>query len=217
MLCDGMTHIHGMTEWRTSHMDTPMESWFLSVWRSCFHASMGWTVPTNYVFQRTSCADSLFRPSKFKSWLTHSPQVLLPLPLLFTPITSNSLQEDTQSSFLLRFKCLYHFSCPCVCTILGIPQKSKWRRNVTKFLFKLQIGPFYKIAEIKHFISNGLATDGVQSLNFDGDLPEIPVYNLIQICVGGTHRGPPKDRQLSWKIYDSKYARNGLLGGEIIK
>ena len=50
---------------------------------------------------------------------------------------------------------------------------------------------------MKHFISNGLATDGVQSLNFDGDLPEIPVYNLIQICVGGTHRGPLKDRQLS--------------------
>ena len=35
--------------------------------------------------------------------------VLLPLPLLFTPITSNSLQEDTQ--FLLRFEyniCIYN-------------------------------------------------------------------------------------------------------------
>ena len=122
-----------------------------------------------------SCADTLFRPSKFKSWLTQSPQVLLPLPLLFTPITSNSLQEDTQSSFLLRVKCPYHLSCPCVCTILGIPQKSKWRRNVTEFLHKLQIGPFYKIAELEHFISNGLATDSVQSLNFDGELPKIPV------------------------------------------
>ena len=35
------------------------------------------------------------------------------------------------------------------------------------------------------------------SSNFDGDLPEIPVWNFIQICVGGTHRGPLKGRQLS--------------------
>ena len=42
-----------------------------------------------------------------------------------------------------------------------------------------------------------MATDGVQSLNFDGKLPEITVWNFIQICVGGTHRGPLKGRQLS--------------------
>ena len=32
-------------------------------------------------------------------WVTNRSHVLLPLPLLFTPITSNSLQEDTHSSF----------------------------------------------------------------------------------------------------------------------
>ena len=57
--------------------------------------------------------------------------------------------------------------------ILGIPQKSKWRRNVTKFLSKLEIGPFYKIAELEHFISDGLATDSVLSLNFDREFPGI--------------------------------------------
>ena len=53
-------------------------------------------------------------------WVTNRSHVLLPLPLLFTPITSNSLQEDTlllliiwfYSSFFLRFKCPYHLSCP---------------------------------------------------------------------------------------------------------
>ena len=59
--------------------------------------------------------------------------------------------------------------------ILGIPQKSKWRRNVTKNLSKLEVGEFYKTAKLEHFISNGLVTDGVQSLNFDGEFPGIPV------------------------------------------
>ena len=58
--------------------------------------------------------------------------------------------------------------------ILGIPQKSKWRRNVTKYLSKLEVGEFYKTAKLEHFISNGLVTDGVQSLNFDGEFPEFP-------------------------------------------
>ena len=48
-------------------------------------------------------------------WVTNRSHVLLPVPLLFTPITSNSLQEDTQSCFLLRFKCPCHLSCPCLC------------------------------------------------------------------------------------------------------
>ena len=59
--------------------------------------------------------------------------------------------------------------------ILGIPQKSKWRRNVTKFLSKLEVSKFYKTAKLEHFISNGLVTDGVQILNFDGEFPKIPV------------------------------------------
>ena len=59
--------------------------------------------------------------------------------------------------------------------ILGIPQKSKWRRNVIKYLSKLEVGEFYKTAKLEHFISNGLVTDGVQSLNFDGEFPGIPV------------------------------------------
>ena len=57
--------------------------------------------------------------------------------------------------------------------ILGIPQKSKWRRNVIKYLSKLGVDEFYKTAKIEHFISNGLVTDGVQSLNFDGEFPKI--------------------------------------------
>ena len=59
--------------------------------------------------------------------------------------------------------------------ILGIPQKSKWRRNVIKYLSKLEVYEFYKTAKLEHFISNGLVTDGVQSLNFDGEFPGIPV------------------------------------------
>ena len=59
--------------------------------------------------------------------------------------------------------------------ILGIPQKSKWRRNVIKYLSKLEVDEFYKTAKLEHFISNGLVTDGVQSLNFDGEFPGIPV------------------------------------------
>ena len=57
--------------------------------------------------------------------------------------------------------------------ILGIPQKSKWRRNVTRYLSKLEVGEFYRNAKLEHFISNGLVTDGVQSLNFDEEFPEI--------------------------------------------
>ena len=57
--------------------------------------------------------------------------------------------------------------------ILGIPQKSKWRRNVTKFLSKLEVSKFYKTAKLEHFISNGLVTDVVQSLKFDGEFPKI--------------------------------------------
>ena len=57
--------------------------------------------------------------------------------------------------------------------ILGIPQKSKWRRNVTEYLSKLEVGEFYKTAKLKHFIFNGLVTDGVQSLKFDREFPEI--------------------------------------------
>ena len=56
---------------------------------------------------------------------------------------------------------------------LGIPQKSKWRRNVTEYLSKLEVGEFYKTAKLEHFISNGLVTDGVQSLKFDGEFPGI--------------------------------------------
>ena len=59
--------------------------------------------------------------------------------------------------------------------ILGIPQKSKWRRNVITYLSKLEVGKFYNTAKLEHFISNGLVTDGVQSLNFDGKFPGIPV------------------------------------------
>ena len=59
--------------------------------------------------------------------------------------------------------------------ILGIPQKSKWRRNVTEFLSELEVGEFYKTTKLEHFISNGLVTDGVQILNFDGEFPKIPV------------------------------------------
>ena len=36
-------------------------------------------------------------------WVTNRSHVLLPLPSLFTPITSNSLQEDTHSSFFFLF------------------------------------------------------------------------------------------------------------------
>ena len=57
--------------------------------------------------------------------------------------------------------------------ILGIPQKSKWRRNVTKFLSKLEVSKFYKTAKLEHFISNGLVTDVVQSLKFDEEFPWI--------------------------------------------
>ena len=56
---------------------------------------------------------------------------------------------------------------------LGIPQKSKLRRSVTIYLSKLEVGEFYKIAKLEHFISNGLITDGVQSSKFDGEFPGI--------------------------------------------
>ena len=59
--------------------------------------------------------------------------------------------------------------------ILGIPQKSKWRRNVTRYLSKLEVGEFYRNAKLQHFILNGLVTDGVQSLNFDQEFPGIPM------------------------------------------
>ena len=58
-------------------------------------------------------------------WVTNRSHVLLPLPLLFTPIASDSLQEDTQSSFLLRFKCLYHLSCPCLITSATLTRLGK--------------------------------------------------------------------------------------------
>ena len=44
-----------------------------------------------------------------------------------------------------------------------------------KYLSKLEVDEFYKTAKLEHFISNGLVTDGVQSLNFDGEFPGIPV------------------------------------------
>ena len=56
---------------------------------------------------------------------------------------------------------------------LGIPQKSKWRRNVTEYLSKLDFGEFYKTAKLQHFFSNGLVTEGVQSLKFDREFPKI--------------------------------------------
>ena len=59
--------------------------------------------------------------------------------------------------------------------ILGIPQKSKWRRDVTRYQSKLEVGEFYRNAKLQHFISNGLVTDGVQSLNFDQEFPGIPM------------------------------------------
>ena len=59
--------------------------------------------------------------------------------------------------------------------ILGIPQKSKWRLNVIKYLSKLEVDEFYKTAKLEHFISNGLVTGGVQSWNFDEEFPGIPV------------------------------------------
>ena len=55
------------------------------------------------------------------------------------------------------------------------PKNSKWRRDVTKNQSKLEVSEFYKSAKLEHFISNGLVTDGVQSLNFDGEFPGIPV------------------------------------------
>ena len=51
--------------------------------------------------------------------------------------------------------------------ILGIPQKSKWRCNVIKYLSKLEVGEFYKTAKLEHFILNGLVTVGVQISKFD--------------------------------------------------
>ena len=57
--------------------------------------------------------------------------------------------------------------------ILEIPQKSKWRRNVTEYLSKLEVGEFYKTTKLEHFISNGLVTDGVQSSKFEGEFPRI--------------------------------------------
>ena len=59
--------------------------------------------------------------------------------------------------------------------ILGIPQKSKWRRNVIKYLSKLEVDEFYKTAKLEHFISNGLVTHGVQNMNFDQEFPGIPM------------------------------------------
>ena len=59
--------------------------------------------------------------------------------------------------------------------ILGIPQKSKWSRNVIKYSSKLEVGEFYKTAKPEHFILNGWVTDSVQSSNFDGKFPRIPV------------------------------------------
>ena len=44
------------------------------------------------------------------SFFTHSPQVFLPLH--FTTATSTFLQADTQSSTLLRFRCLNHLNLP---------------------------------------------------------------------------------------------------------
>ena len=51
--------------------------------------------------------------------------------------------------------------------ILEIPQKFKWRPNVSRYLSKIEVGEFYKIAELEHFILNGLVTDGVQSSKFE--------------------------------------------------
>ena len=111
-----VTEWRTFTEWRNNAHHIWTRQWKVDFYRFDVRVSMlAWVgrFPQIRSFHAPqSCADSLFRPSKFKSWLTHSPQVLLPLPLLFTPITSNSLQEDTQSSFLLRFKCPYHLSCP---------------------------------------------------------------------------------------------------------
>ena len=51
--------------------------------------------------------------------------------------------------------------------ILEIPQKIKWRPNVSRYLSKIEVGEFYKTAELEHFILNGLVTDGVQSSKFE--------------------------------------------------
>ena len=56
--------------------------------------------------------------------------------------------------------------------ILGIFQKSKWRRNVTKYSSKLEVGEFYKTTTLELFISNGLVTDGVQNSKFEMEIPE---------------------------------------------
>ena len=58
-------------------------------------------------------------------WVTNRSHVLLPLPLLFTPITSNSLQEDTHFFFFSRFKCPYHLSCPCLSTSATLTRLGK--------------------------------------------------------------------------------------------
>ena len=57
--------------------------------------------------------------------------------------------------------------------ILRNPQKSKWRRNVTNYLSKIEVVEFYETAKLEHFISNGLVTDGVQSSKFEEEFPEI--------------------------------------------
>ena len=43
----------------------------------------------------------------------------------------------------------------------------------SRYLSKIEVSEFYKTAELEHFISNGLVTDGVQSSKFEGEFPEI--------------------------------------------
>src|SRR6266536_4210267 len=86
-----------------------------------------------------SCAHSFFRPSLFKSCLTHSSHVFLLLPLLFVPTTSIFLQADVQSSLSFHSKCPNHLNLPRLTTSVTPSKPKRLFKSSLDVLFLRQI------------------------------------------------------------------------------
>ena len=154
ILCDWMTHIHGMTEWRTSHMR---------------HAN------GKLIFIRLTFVFPCWHGLDGSHKLGLSTHVLCRFALQAKQV--QVLIDTFTSSFTTSAFTLYTYFI----------EISTWRRHtVFKISYcKLQIGPFYKIAEMKHFISNGLATAMASKVlklwwGFTGKFPSINLSSNLR-------------------------------------
>src|SRR6266536_738083 len=98
-----------------------------------------------------SCAHSFFRPSLFKSCLTHSSHVFLLLPLLFMPTTSIFLQADVQSSLSFRSKCPNHFNLPRLTTSVTPSSHKRLFKSSLDVVF-LRLTPHIRSLQTLHIL-----------------------------------------------------------------